>query len=1495
MVFLNGCSTEQHTEGLLAAGVPVVIATSQIIDDNIARKFAEGFYQGMAGGASIHTAYQEAIITVDTDLSGQHRGLKPAPEAEINTPLPWRVRSREGAEDVLNWSMADAANNPLFGLPALPDIQLPESPFRHLQRFQRDHARVFFGRGYEIRDLYHRISNRQGAPILLVYGQSGVGKSSLLEAGLLPRIESEFKVYYRRRESDQDLWSLLYSILSTESDTPSTDEHWLATEEKIGQALVVILDQIEEVFTRPNPANPNEWQNFLDGLNQLFGRGSQRPQGKLILSFRKEWLPEIEGALSKFGLARNRVFIEPLNQRGIIEAIEGPVSNPHLQQHYGLSLENKGLAQSIADDLMSDRDSPVAPVLQILLSKLWDQAKQESISRPYFTRQQYQQLKRDGLLLGDFLDQELMLIEHQQPETVQSGLLLDLLIYFTTPQGTANEHSQNDLANQYGEKLAVINELLAHCQRHYLLVDSANEQQSERSWRLGHDALAPLIKMRYEESDRPGQRARRILENRAADWRGDKTGIVLDEADLTVVESGENGMRQWTADEQRLIDASRRTRQQKNRRNRRYRALAMAGLLLIISTAVIAIWQWRVAQQRSKAAIASQNQAENEQRLALSRQLAAQAQLKLTSTPNDVEVGGLLAVEALKQAQTVEAYRAWSDTMSLLPRLGAILTVKPNEKITAMTYSPDGNFLAATVTSGNKPVGENTQPPDTSATDKSSWGVVKIWDTQTGAIVKELGGAPRWLNVLAYSPDGQKLAAGGADGIITLWDSQTGKEELNLQHDANVTALFFQEEGNRLLSSTKNEEVESHGYWWNLVTKELIIKIPLGKPARAEGNSYGYGRSEEATYQKNMKKDGFATVWDKDEGDETYDTFDGRDKKDIKDVLLSKQKPMIASENLGSTQVWELVKGKKLFSAGTHTFNFTFNDTGKYILTIDKTLQEPTLHESQNIARVWDVQTKQEKLRIVHGDSIITADFNPEGTRIVSGSADHTARLWDIKSKTELARFQHDDEVIFTYVTADDKYLITGDYRNHYIWSLKTKNKLNIIPYDGYKYYVNSLTYDANKQQLAILRGSSTIHLINVNNSGIEQKIIEGVAEHNVLELSDDSQSLYIKKDEYTAKAYSIINNYMLNNIPTVKDINIYKLSTNSPYFIRYYDYVMEVWNGLNGQIFKEIKFQHKLKVTELSPNKSFVATYENDNEDTRQRTGTIRLWNLTTGQENLLLSNVSYSEIIFSPDNKLLATHEYGFLNLSTPEITQDVNDTSKESEVDVDTLKQNSMEVRVWDVINGKELFKLRHNKSVSSVIFNKEGNLILTSDDESVYIWNASNGKLIHHIDPKFFGNDGAFLHHISQNGRYVGAAGRKSIYLIDLQNGFSIKTIKVENLFMSFYFSPDSSLLAVNSKNVDLVTIWSILEQREIAIIKPNTPIMSNLVFTPDNRYLIYGDGIEKVVFFALEKNDQIKDACKRLHRNLTLEEWQTYMPHQSRELTCTNLPMAEDIN
>jgi hypothetical protein len=532
LVFLNGCSTQQQAEELIEAGIPAVVGTSQKINDEVATSLSVRFYKGLAEGITIRRAWKEAEDQVKLEKGATNfRDLywegKEDADARLDR-FPWTMLRREGAEDVMEWNLPDSAENPLFGLPPLPsNIEPPtESPFPFLKRYERNHAAIFFGRSYYIRELYNRVSDPKSPPIILLYGQSGVGKSSLLDAGLNPRLEETHSVIYIRRiqqwglagtlefaldqfqkrletnqiglqksalasgadsaaqrkalrqleaaardaegELKQEIETLItklraiqpgISIQSKRSEDPglagpqassgqqptASDQYseistgempeilkkWKRVEAQTGKPLIVILDQMEELYTRPNPKLADELEDFLVALRSIFSSPTLRPQGKLILGYRKEYHPEIDEGFKTFRLPRTRVFLEVLRRKDIVEIFRGLTHTPALKECYHLTVEEE-LPALIADDLLEDKDSPVAPVLQIVLTKLWNLASKENPESPPFTAAQYQKLRKEGIAMGEFFAQQMQQLRRWRPDVVDSGLALDVLQFHTT-------------------------------------------------------------------------------------------------------------------------------------------------------------------------------------------------------------------------------------------------------------------------------------------------------------------------------------------------------------------------------------------------------------------------------------------------------------------------------------------------------------------------------------------------------------------------------------------------------------------------------------------------------------------------------------------------------------------------------------------------------------------------------------------------------------------------------------------------------------------------------------------------------------------------------------------------------------------------------------------------------------------------------------------------------------------------------------------------------
>ncbi|HQW03262.1 MAG TPA: AAA family ATPase, partial [Saprospiraceae bacterium] len=640
LVFLNGCSSQKQSEELITAGLPAVIGTSQSINDTIATGLSTRFYKGLASGMTIERAWTEAIDQTKTENNTSNsssllvEGILGEPGAE---QFPWKMYTGEGGAFSKAWNLPEAANQPLFGL-ELPNAyyrKLPLSPYPGLRSFKREEAAIFFGRGTDIRKLYTQLGHAQ--PVILLSGKKGVGKTSLLAAGLQPRLEEAFVVSLQSIENrkladvltdalDQvcienglakpapadksnleaqitelqksvtantgvakDILELELNRLMLLAGKESLSYHaqWMSIEEQTGKPLVLILDEL--------PHDPEDWKALLQIMHKIFESKSS-PRGKLILSVDEEIHIPFRDLLRASGCAYAEVFLQPLTWDELQDAITGITRTPVTRDHYRLQIEDtsaNNLPVTLAGDLTDGDTTLVAPYLQVILSSLWEKAISENPQSPAVTMQAYQQGMMSGDIMDRFYTQQIAQLKTWSEMPVQSGLALDLLYRHTSALGKSNTLDAATRKQTYGDRLSVVNSLLKQCKELFLLTGAQNDGSN-----LGHNLLAQVVIRHYSISLSPGQQAARILNARSVETSGPTVANWLNEADLESVENGMEGMRSLNAEEKALLELSRTKKIQAQQDRKRNRVIRIALVSIVAVFAALAGWQWYVANQR---------------------------------------------------------------------------------------------------------------------------------------------------------------------------------------------------------------------------------------------------------------------------------------------------------------------------------------------------------------------------------------------------------------------------------------------------------------------------------------------------------------------------------------------------------------------------------------------------------------------------------------------------------------------------------------------------------------------------------------------------------------------------------------------------------------------------------------------------------------------------------------------------------------------------------
>lgn len=275
-----------------------------------------------------------------------------------------------------------------------------EHPFRGLAALEERDAKFFFGRARETEDILDRLSRARGRLITLI-GNSGVGKSSLVRAGVMAALKSgtlKGDTLFPRGLRDTDQWAYLtmnpgqdpiegivrefFSQWDLDPLDPqksrfregwadglrdgkltlgglidATDEHLVKTKGAAPASYVLYIDQGEELYTRTRQVVDRFSKVLADGLRL-------RPEKLLvIMSFRSDYYGHLQGNDALFDLVE-KVDVRPLSPDQLLHALSEPV------RLLGAKFDNPKMVQQLVGSV--GRDADVLPLIADLFQDLWD-------------------------------------------------------------------------------------------------------------------------------------------------------------------------------------------------------------------------------------------------------------------------------------------------------------------------------------------------------------------------------------------------------------------------------------------------------------------------------------------------------------------------------------------------------------------------------------------------------------------------------------------------------------------------------------------------------------------------------------------------------------------------------------------------------------------------------------------------------------------------------------------------------------------------------------------------------------------------------------------------------------------------------------------------------------------------------------------------------------------------------------------------------------------
>lgn len=699
---------------------------------------------------------------------------------------------------------------------------LLDCPFVGLQPYAEEQRDFFFGRERERRII---AANLYASPLSVLYGASGVGKSSILQAGVaadLRRAPRTAVVYFNEWHDDSFLLRLKRQCLDavgaasgqTAAGDPTAplDELLAALQERFQGNILILLDQFEEYFLY----HPEEEtaHTFDAELARSVNRDDLR--ASVLIALRDDWLARLDRFRARIpNLLGNTIRLAHLNTAAAEDAIRGPLAvwnDRHPGSDAGI---DEPLVEAIIRDVRTgsvslsqlaglgeakargERDEIETAFLQLVLTKLWDAEHQAGAS--VLRLDTYNTLGRASRIvqvhLNDLLDR---LTEDEREGCAR------IFPYLVTPSGSKIAHETSDLVSFAKRPRAATESLLGTLTGQRVLRRIAQPERFE----IFHDVLAPAILDWSAHFAQARDEAQRRAEERLrAEARSARKlrGLAWTASVFALLAFGIAGYAVLQV--YRASIAERETRRQA--------VLAFELEQDAMKARAVAESLRRAADQQRDNAVAQQGlasalklEAEKQATLAKMSEQASIIRLVLAAAlrskdSDHPEAGILLALGALRassDATKAEAEDALRQTVPAEAQLPLPLHSRPVQQI---VFSPDGRTLATA--------------------DGSQ---IKLWDLQNRRVILSV---ETTRTDLRFSPGGRYLATGGPDGVSVR--ELSGEPRLLLDERMiairSSGAIAFRMQGSEIALA---HSVPDAATWtlkvWETATGRLIVDRP---------------------------------------------------------------------------------------------------------------------------------------------------------------------------------------------------------------------------------------------------------------------------------------------------------------------------------------------------------------------------------------------------------------------------------------------------------------------------------------------------------------------------------------------------------------------------------------------------------------------------------------------------------------------------------------------
>ncbi|MER5215720.1 WD40 repeat domain-containing protein [Streptomyces sp. NPDC002838] len=930
-------------------------------------------------------------------------------------------------------------------------------PYRGLASYRQQDARWFFGRERSTDALIAqlRAAEPTGGLVMLV-GASGAGKSSVLNAGLVPALR-DGALDDRNSDGSSDangppsevlqlvpggdpVKELTRRIPELEPAVSALEEGaadagdavrdavsaWATRENPSPGRPVLIVDQFEEAFTLcSDEADRRTFVQLLHAACTPAAPG-EPPPVRVVLGIRADFYeqclryPELADALQ-----HRHMVLGPLTTAELREAVTGPA------KAVGLELE-PGLAELIVREVSADgprgaHDAGVLPLLSHALLATWQRRKGGRLTLAGY--------RAAGGIQGAVAATAERAWSSLDPpaRTAARLLLLRLVRLGEDTQATRRRGTRRRLAEESTDPGKTEESLEALVQARLVTLDADTVE-------ITHEALLhawPRLRDWIDE-DRNDHLLRQRLEEDGRAWEGSNRdssllyrGSRLEQAQTWAKTAGDTFLTRSAVE---FLAASVRLR-------RRTVWISRGAVAALVVLSVVAVAAAVVAWQERDDAVFEQVVAEADRVQYTDPSLSAQLDLVAHRLrPGDEGTNSRLI--SIVNAPLATPLRGHTGAVYLT------------------SFSPDGETLA------------------TASYDRT----VRLWDVSDPSRPRPLGkpltGHTSWVSSAVFSPDGRTLASAADDGTVRLWDVRDPRHPRPLGppltgHDGTIYLVAFSPDGRTLASAGEDRTVRL----WDVAAPDRpkAIGALTGHTAAVrsvafspDGRTLATGGDDDTVRLWNVAEPGRAKA---------LGTLTGHTDL-VHSVAFGPDGRTLASGGADDTvRLWDVADPARAAPIGPpltgHTgpiWSVTFSPDGSTLAAAS----------ADSTASLWNVSDPAYPSQVgepLAGSSgeMYALGFSPDGRTLATGSGDSKVRLWSIPTSDMIGRsgaFRPDGRVLAT-AARDGRIRLWNVERPGRPVSLSGPFVLG----DGGD---RSMVFSPDGRTLAVLTGNRAVHLWNV-------------------------------------------------------------------------------------------------------------------------------------------------------------------------------------------------------------------------------------------------------------------------------------------------------------------------------------------------------------------------------------------------------------------------------